>query len=66
MEHMTEELFALYKSPQSPRCMDPDQLLRDQSHEKWRDRSAAFGLLLSVADIDPKQLPAWIKIEEVN
>ena len=64
---MTKELSTLYESPQSPRCMDPDQLLQDQSHdEKWRDRSAAFGLLLSVVDVDPKQQPAWIKIEEVH
>ena len=62
MQHLSEELCALQ---QPPRDLNSDQPLLDEAQEKWRDRSAAFGLLLSVANIDPKERPEWIKKEEV-
>ena len=66
IQHLSEELSALQQPPRDPRNLNSDQPLLDEAQEKWRDRSAAFGLLLSVANIDPKERPEWIKKEEVN
>ena len=66
MQHLSEELSALQQPPQDPLILNSDQPLLDEVHEKWRDRRAAFGLLLSVANIDPKECPEWIKKEEVD
>ena len=63
---MSEELSALHQPPRDPQNLNSDQPLLDEVQEKWRDRSAAFGLLLSVANIDPTEHPKWIKKEEVN
>ena len=55
----------LHRPPSSPRVLDSDHPSLDQIQEKWKDRSAAFGLLLTVAGIDPKQRPELIK-DKVN
>ena len=48
-------------------CQLPDHPLQyDQqcsTKEKWMDRSSAFGLLLSVAEIEPKECPESLKQE---
>ena len=48
-------------------CQLPDHPLQyDQQFfikEKWMDRSSAFGLLLSVAEIEPKECPESLKQE---
>ena len=63
---MSEELSALQQPPRDPRNLNLDQPLLDEAQEKWRNRSAAFGRLLLVANIDPNERPEWIKKEEVN
>ena len=63
---MSEELSTLHQPPRAPQNINSDQPLLNEAQEKQRDLSAAFGLLLSVANIDPKERPEWIKKEKVN